>query len=244
MTNEKVIQGFRGPKASPDVRVKIANSYPPLLVFYFLLIARAKVLRERYRPGTSKPSRRAAAYLYQHIQCLKLVKTDFHECNIIPKSGCYFLKTELPVPRVITPSELKVTSTNGLVKYEYLEWDEYGSMMESMYKSDTEGPYFTLKSFTDGMPHLYLYATSSKHGLSQKMVSIRGLYEDFMEVKKYNKDGSKIKNICDPMAEEFLFDIDLLPNIYQIAHELLETFRGNLVADVRNNMLDDTINNQ
>jgi len=208
ITNKEVINAFRTLVAD-KVPASDDIGWSSRLIYFYLLRYRAKLIREKVRR-----SRHISHWNYQTIDCVPLVEADLNECPCAPKSGCTFLKTELPIPKPL--NRLKsVTSIDGQITYTFVEWERLKSKINSRIKAQQNTPFFTIKTRNNGT-YLYLYNDAHK-----KFITITGVFENPLQVQYFPNCQLKVKKCQMPLDEEFILDPDLLPTVYDMAFSQL-----------------------
>ena len=151
----------------------------------------------------------------QTLPCVSMGEVDKTRCiPCIPRSGKYWTRSKFPIPKVIGNKITSVSSIDGSSIFSFSDWDKLKYKVNSRFKAQNDSGYFTLKSEEDGV-HLYV---ENKEILA---VSVTALFTDPYEVKSFPLCDSEPEAICDPLEDEFVVEMELLPLIMSQAVEFI-----------------------
>lgn len=227
------IDSFRHFLEDKTGRLHRQLAYPPKLIYYFLNMFTAAVnLEYKRKKGIADNN------LVLTIPCLSLIEVDIVECPCAPKKGCSFYKSIFPLPRLVDGKPISVTSADGFVSYDYLEWFDFKDKLNSRLLPDTTRPYYTLK-IINNQQHIYLY--SSEKVTNPKAASIVGIFEDPLEVAYFPTCEETPRPFCNPLDEPFMINKDLEPRVFELTLKALANFKGlALGSDIQNNNNNDS----
>lgn len=160
--------------------------------------------------------------------CLDLVPSNFHDCECIPDVfGCQILKSVQEVPPYLLSKfrhyvELRYLDGRKLSNTSY---SNFVFNQHSLASSDTP---------TWFLFDRHVYVTNT---LSLKKVLLRAVFEDPEVVILENCQSADSDSPCDPYAEEFPIDGDLVLPMYQMTIETLRLAYG-MPEDKENNAAD------
>lgn len=207
-------------------------AYPPKLIYYFLNMFTAAVNLEYKRKKGVEDNN-----LVLTIPCVSLIDVDIVECPCAPKKGCSFYKSIHPLPRLVDGKPISVTSADGFVSYDYLEWFDFKDKLNSRLYPDTVRPYYTLK-IINNQQHIYLY--SSDKVSNPKAASISGIFEDPIEVAYFPTCDDTPRPFCNPLDEPFMINKELEPRVFELTFNALSKFKGvSTGSDILNNSNND-----
>ena len=151
----------------------------------------------------------------QTLPCVAMEEVDkTRGIPCIPRSGKYWTRAKFPIPKVIGNKITSVSSIDGSSIFSFSDWDKLKYKVNSRFKAQNDSGYFTLKSEEDGV-HLYV---ENKEILA---VSVTALFTDPYEVKSFPLCDSEPEAICDPLEDEFVVEMELLPLIMSQAVEFI-----------------------
>lgn len=172
-------------------------------------------------------------FMVQVLGCVELEEVDRNECPCAPASGCYWLKTKIPIPEFI-----EMISVTGVVankenpRFTYLKWDRFQYIPTARSRATREGRYWTLKYTSDTSgPYLYLYGDRFLETLS-----LAAIFEDPILAATYPSCGTIDENaLCNPLDVGFYTDSWMREQILSAAWQKLIPVRQAAGADVINN---------
>lgn len=223
MTVKEAINGFLEMVSERQGKISQDTQWSYRLIYSYLLQFRARILSER-----KNKKQQHSRHNIQTIPCISLEKVDMNECPCIPASGCIFLKSKYPIPRAATNNYISVTSILGNKTYDYIRWENFDDMINSKNKVERTKPYYTIKSFGKES-HLYIYSDNDKEIVSATLIA-----ENPLEVIGYPNCGKEV-NICNPMDELFIIDMDTLQLIYGMMFDMLLKVKQTTTPEIYNN---------
>lgn len=225
-TNRKVIEKFKHPPLDSSGFLTDDLAWSDESILRDLFEIRSLVVSELIDNGKS-----VSDQMIQTLNCVELKETDRNECPCNPASGCYWLKSVLPLPKFI--KVLSVTGTSAhekMERFSYIRWDRAQYISKSRTRAQREGLYWTIKDIGDS-PYLYVYGNTFL-----ERISISGLWENPTEVEAFPSCGQRDKNaVCNPLDVDFHTDIKLIDKIIQIAWSKLLPVRQQAPTDIKNN---------
>lgn len=167
----------------------------------------------------------------QVLPCVEVEEHDRNECPCFIPSGCYWLKTKLPIPKFI-----KITSVTGIVanadmpRFSPIKWDRIQYIPNHRIASVKNGLYWTTRDSGEGR-YLYLYGNRDL-----EKIAVSGIWENPMEAAAFPNCGIVDKEaLCNPLDVEVFTDIKLLDRIMQTAWSKLLPVRQTAPVDIKNN---------
>jgi len=231
LTNRQILSDFRELVVDKQ-HIPDHNAWSGRLVYHHLRNARAKLMYEKLHDKKKKLS----THIYQTIPCIPLKKIDTTECPCAPQLGCMFLRTVYPIPKMIgMPSSVTSSDGQGLIDYDYVDWDKFKWKMNTRYKFNRTKGYFTFKQFENGT-HIYVYNDNLR-----KLLTVTGVFEDPLDVYFFPDCSGKIPDCLDPLERPFLIDADLVPTMYDLTLNTLMQTKGRLQVDKRQDAVDEDI---
>ena len=233
-TIRHAIEAFRSFLEDRSGRVSSDFAYPPKLIYYFLKMFRNRV---SYEDITSKSQYDLNIELT--IPCVSLKKADMVECPCAPASGCEFLKSVHPLPKMLNgiPNSvtlLKKGPTNNYGIFTYVDWYVFEDKINSRIPGQAKQLYYTVKNI-NSRRHLYVYANVEKYKDLQS-VTVAGIFNDPLEVAKFPICGEKEPLLCAPLDEEFIIEDEIQSRVFELTYNALMGFKGAaLGSDVLNN---------
>lgn len=228
-TNIDVIRFLRGRLSSNDNKAEATTPFSDRLVYEALRSSRASLIFQKQQ---------ANQYLnqdnYQTIGCIPLREVDVVDCPCAPKSGCTFRASTIDVPTPIGKF-YSVTSIDGSITYAYVPWDRFKYKLNDRYASTSSTAFFTTKNTKKGA-RLYLY-----NDIHKEYAAVTGIFADPVKVYGYPKCDAKPLKCTDPLYFNFPIDPELLPNVYEMAVQLLRPLSPQ--ADKLQNDSDDSHSN-
>ena len=214
----------------------------------------SKLLSARARLITQKVNKRQkiSQWVYQTLDCVKLVKAMPYECPCLPAVGCSILRTKLELPAPLTGTLdghtiQSVTSVEGSITFDETTWKA---------KKYSAGSKYTSKKPDFYIRNNYLYITVKG---APKVISITGLFENPLEVAKFpsicgeatcsevqQRTDQPVGNTPSDACPECMSPLDLeLPIDKAMVETLIEMAANELIAvfnqgqeDISNNNLD------
>lgn len=187
-------------------RVSRNKVYPHKYVYYYL-----NMYTNKFSSDYNKILGGADPNIVLTIPCVSLEEIDQVECPCAPAKGCTFYKSEYPIPGMHNGMPLSITTVDGSVSYDYVEWFNIKSKLESRFKPDQTSPYYTFKNIGN-IRHLYLY--SSDKVLTPKLATVTASFFDPLEVAYYPVCG-KVKQFCSPLEEPFIISKEIQSKVFE-----------------------------
>lgn len=168
------------------------------------------------------------------IPCVPFEEIDQVEAPTAPKSGCTFMRSEIPVPDILFDLPFSVTDVKGGKEFDYVRWNYFKYKINGRKKAQAKGKYYTMKNTPDGL-FLYLY---NSQGF--KAASIDIVPENILDYHYYEGcEGAE--EFCSPLDKDFHipseFETDIFNGVYQMIQNGKALGRG---VDIMNNDNDDT----
>lgn len=203
-------------------------------IYNKLLTTRARLISQE-----AKKKQRISQWNYQTIPCVELIKVPTHECPCIPPLGCEILRSKykLPYPLTGLSGDLiqSVMSIDRSTKIDLITINAINALKGNKYANKKEN-YFIESG--------YLYISTPT---TIDVVKVIGLFEDPIEVKKYESFCGSCKECieCIDYNEElFPIENDMIDALVQLTIEELIILFGQTVQDETNNASDDASNNR
>lgn len=211
-------QGF----PSKDSRHSIHLIYDTLLDMRTSFIKRNKIARQ----GIGQQN-------VQTISCVALEKADTNICPCRPPTGCIWLKSEQPIPKII--SLTSVTNTNAAFKADYVEWSQFKNKLYSR-SSRPNSRYYTLLDSGEGS-YLYLFNDDFL-----KSVSLTGLWENPNHAAYYTSCETETEFQkflrCNPLETNLYMDGDIVDVVFKMTFDFLSRSTPASTIDIKNDSID------
>ena len=168
----------------------------------------------------------------QTIACIELEEADRNVSPGNPPTGCIWLKSKKPLPRIITTTSL--TSTNAALKADYVEWGQYRHKLYSR----SFKPYMRYYTFLDSGDGSFLYIYNDEF-LSQ--VSMSGVFENPNHAAIFycGEENQKQKFLrCSPFDTPLYMDRDMTDVIYKMTFDFLARTTQGSTIDVKSDNID------
>lgn len=218
-------------------------SYPPKLIYYYLNMYHKRVLfQEKFRRSTLNIDEG----IIQTIPCVELRKADQIECPCAPPSGCYFLKSLHPLPKLLDGLPLTVSTLapdchnceKEIREFDYVRWYNMQYKINSRVEAQQYGLYYTMKDI-DLDTHLYVYTSDRYPEL--KAVAVSGVFKDPLEVLHFPLCGEKSRPVCNVLDQEFHIEQELQAQVFELVFQALIQYRaGTPAGDIMNNSNNDS----
>lgn len=242
-TIRHAVDAFRLFMEDVSGRPSSSVKYPPKLIYYFLKMYRNKV---SYEDRLAKSMSNVDVNIELTLPCVELIKVDQVECPCAPASGCFFLKSRHPLPKMINgiPDSVTLVKKNKHQKnygvFTFVDWYNFEDKINSRIKAQATQPYYTVKNINSNR-HLYIYANNEEY-LNLKSVAVTAIFNDPLEVAQFPTCGEKEKYICSPMDEEFVIEDEIQSKVFELTYQVLSGFRGlPMGVDILNNNNNDTV---
>lgn len=187
---------------------------------------RATVLKESLSRGEVLSEQNV-----QTLPCIEVSELDRNECPCAPASGCYWLRTDVTVPR-----EIKIISVTGIVanddnpRFTYMKWDRFQYVPKARLESTRKGFYYAVRTTSDKDSRIYLYGSRFLQS-----IAISGIYEDPMTVAAFPKCGQlQIESFCNPFDVNFYTDVFLIDRVVQLTVQKIVPPRQTTSTDPKN----------
>lgn len=217
--------------------------YPPKLIYYFLKMYRNAAAYSDQRLGSGN---NYDLNTEMTIPCVELIKVDQIECPCAPASGCYFLKSKYPLPRMrngipnsVTMLKQHKTQQNYGI-FTYVDWYRFEDKLNGRLSGQALSPYFTMKNIVNGNRHLYVHANIDEYS-DLKAVSVALIPNDPLELLSFPVCGSS-EQLCNPLDVEFIIEDEIQNRVFEMTFAALNGFKStSLGADLLNNDNNDAI---
>lgn len=179
-----------------------------------------------------------------NLGCVELEPVDMAEGPALPKSGCTFSRSVMPIPKLIAGEmlsvKLPVDGPNNRSEIEYVSWFDFGDKLNSRIAAQAYLPYYTIKKHAKGDYYFYLY---NKKLL--KCVELSGIFSDPVEVATFKSFGQLeggTPDYCNVLDIKFPIQEELKEEMFQRTLASLSNIRSqaNPVSDYINDDLDNT----
>ncbi len=213
-------------------------TYPPKLIYYYLNMYHKGVL---YQERLKRSSLNIDEGIMQIIPCVELRKADQVECPCAPPSGCFFLKSLYPLPKLLDGLPLSVTTLapdchncdGDIREFDYVRWYNMQYKVNSRVDAQKYGLYYTMKDI-DLDTHLYVYVSDRYPDL--KAVAVSGVFRDPLDVLNFPLCGEAVRPVCNVLDQEFYIEPELQARIFESVFQALMQYRaGTVGADLINN---------
>lgn len=225
-SNRKAVAQVRENIGDPTGKLSDDNGWSSHMVLDRLYDTRADVIRQKMQIRESVNP--------QNIQvhpCIKLVRADKHDCPCAPPTGCVWMRTEVAVPSFI--SMLSVTSIDGSIKYDYVQWSRAAYVLNSFMPQERKKAYYTQKMHKDG---IYFYLINDEH---KRYITPVGIFSDPRQVQ-LARDCKGNKPLCPRVLDlQFVIDPDIKDMVFSRVTNTLKIGRANTAPDVRGNDAED-----
>lgn len=212
--------------------------YPPKLIYYYLNIYHKRVLflekRERSQHNVDEG-------ILQTLPCVELRKVDQVELPFAPPSGCHFLKSLYPLPKMLDGLPHSVTTLvpdcrncdQEVREFDYVRWANMQYKAISRLPAQAQGLYYTVKD-VDMITHLYVYVNDRYPDLTG--VAVSAIFTDPLEVLAFPSCGNTPQKVCNALDQEFHIEPEMEAQVFEHVMQALISFRGASPAgDVLNN---------
>lgn len=216
--------------------------YPAKLIYYFLKMYRNRALFE------IEQSQGRGAYdlsTEMTIPCIELIKVDQVECPCAPASGCLFMKSKHPLPRMQNgvPHSVSLLKQHGSQKnygsFTFVDWYKFEDKINGRIASQAFQPYFTMKNISSNR-HLYVYGNSEEFE-DLKAVSAVITPNDPLEFLSFPICGDD-PILCNPLDVEFIIEDNIQSRVFELTFNALGGFRSMAPgADLLNNDSNDVV---
>lgn len=190
---------------------RLANRH----IYNKIVTVRAKLISQE-----AKKKQKISAWNYQTIPCIELIKVNTHECPCIPPIGCQILRSKfkLPMPLSGLSGDL-IKSVHTIDRS--IKIDEM-SVTAIKYQ---KGNKYSRAKITYFIENEFLYISTPAN---LKVVSMTALFEDPLEVNKYQglcDDCKECTQCMDYLEQEFPIDNDLVDTLIEMSfNEVVITF--------------------
>lgn len=210
-TNADIVEALRGLLAERGI-IQDHSDWSRRLILFYALKARSAFLKARLDDTRSRVSH----FNKQTIGCIPMKRIDINECPCAPPSGCFFTKSELPIPRPLS-RYLEIDTLVGNKDIDYVEWGDFRNKLRSRFKAEREAPYWTVRNLGDG-DYLYLY------NFDNKFATITSVFEHPIDVFLFPDCEGKVKNKCAQYLDfPFVIDDGYVPLVLEAAYKMLAT---------------------
>lgn len=172
-----------------------------------------------------------STHMMQTLGCVKVKEEDRSSCPCSVPSGCYWLRSEKPIPSFIKLSSVSSTIVHGdMIRFSPIFWDKLQYIPNSRSNFAKKSKYWTTRDTGEGT-YLYLYGDRDL-----EEVQVTGIFENPMEVAMYPSCGKvDEKALCFPLDVNFHTDRDMVPKIMELAYQKLISVRSSAKEDIKNN---------
>lgn len=217
--------------------------YPPKLIYYFLKMYRNKV---SYEDRFIKAKSNIDLNIELTIPCVELEKVDQVECPCAPASGCFFLKSVHPLPKMVNGIPNSVTlvkqdsSQRNYGHFTYVSWYNFEDKLNGRMKAQARQPYYTLKNI-NSKRHLYVYGSAVEYQ-NLNAVAVSLIPNDPLEVAAFPICGEFNKVICSPLDQEFIIEDEIQSKVFELTYNALMGFKNSAPGvDILNNNNNETV---
>ncbi len=198
-------------------------SLPNMFVYNILRMAANSVASPVNDP--KRPNAEPDISIEFTIPCFGLIKQDVvSDCPCAPASGCFWLKSEHPLPALrngkpeaITTLAADCRNCNGENKeFTYVPWNDFQHRVNARYPMLQEGLYYTLRNL-GRKQDVYIY-TNSKYSDIRK-VALRVVPKDPLDLLYIPACTPAV--VCDVLEVEFYIQQDLEVAVFSQAMQLI-----------------------
>lgn len=168
----------------------------------------------------------------QYINCFPMQRADQSECPSLPPSGCIWLKSKKALPKTL--KMLSVTTPNGSIKFDPVEWGNYKYTKTSgrIPTTDTTNRYYTLKNTSKGV-YLYIYTETEKQEML-KSITVGMISENPQEALACDDCSDTQSTECNPLDVDFYTCAEVRDLIFKTTWQTLASLRSSAIVDERN----------
>lgn len=227
------IDAFRHFVAERSGKPTDDHGWPSRLIYFYMKQSRSSVIFQNdlmrvYDMGDDQ---------LDNLGCVELVEADMVECPCAPASGCLFLKSKHPIPKMIDGQMMSVKLPLGgrgqLTNINYVPWHRFDNKINGRIKAQARKPYYTVKKNKDGEYYLYVY-----NKVALKTVFVSGIFSDPIDVAIFPNCGDEENNkYCNVLDLPFPIKEELKPQVFQMTLASLVNTRSS--APVGDNDNDD-----
>ena len=230
MTIRDTIESFRHFIEDASGRPTSDSLIPNRFMYYTLLRERNRILEREYKRNTFFVNNEVVV----NIPCIPMEEVDLVELDFAPKTGCYIMKSEQPLPEMLFELPFSVTDVSGRGEFDFVRWNYFQYKLGSRVKAERDAKYYSIK-FINGLPYLYLF-----NARGFKAASVDIVPEDVLDYH-YFKGCGKERPFCSPLDEQFLIPTELQTEIFQAAYAMIQSGQAlGRGTDIINNDNDDT----
>lgn len=212
--------------------------YPPKLIYFYLRMFGDQATYEYLKDDTNTDEDFTSV-----LSCVELEKIDVVECPCAPSSGCTWLRSVHPLPKMIDGKPKSVTlikpkgskATNSNFIFDFIDWERFPDMLKGRNQAQSKQLYYTLLTTTGTKSqHLYIYTNSEFSNL--KAVRVSAIFRDHLEYCEFPQCGGSIINTCNPLDEEFVINKNIKARVFDLTYNALRKVKVlSPGADVINN---------
>ena len=200
------------------------------LIYNKLLTTRARLISQE-----AKKKQKISQWNYQTLSCIELIKVPTQECPCIPPTGCEILRSKYKLPKPLSGLSgnliQSVSTIDRSEKINEISLNAIRSLSGNKYSKTT------LRFFIESG---YLYLSTPR---DVNFVKIVGLFEDPMEVKKYETYCETCQDCIECLnydQEEFPIDNDMIDPLIELAVQEIVIMFSQSQQDLTNDSNDDT----
>lgn len=218
--------------------------YPPKLIYYYLNMYHKRVV---YNEKLQRSRMNLDEGIIQTLPCVELRKVDQVETPFAPPSGCHFLKSLHPIPKMLDGLPLSVTTLvpdcnncdKEVREFDYVRWYNMQYKINSRTPGQSDGLYYTIKD-VDLDRHLYLYVNSRYSDLHA--VALTGVFTDPIETMNFPLCGQEASVVCNVLDKEFHVEPELQAQVFEFVLQALNSARSATPGfDILNNDNPDSV---
>lgn len=234
-TIRHAVEAFKQYIEDSTGRTKDDITYPPYLIYYYLMTYKNYVMYEKKKQEGIDNYNESDLL---NIPCVELCEIDIVECPCAPASGCTFFKSVHPLPKMTGNGlPINVATIDGGETFNFVRWYNFSDKLNARTKGEREGFYYTVKSF-DGCPYLYIYRSCCFDNLQAVTVSLRA--EEPLEVLCFPVCGQEPKVLCSPLDEKLILPKELLALVFERTWNAIRLMKSMGRPDVINNDANDS----
>lgn len=220
-------------------------SYPPKLIYFYLRMFADAVTYEYIKDNSNSDEDFESV-----LGCVPLQKVDMVECPCAPVSGCYWLRSVSPLPKMIggkptSVSLLKLVGdpdsdipNNGI--FDYVKWERFQDQINSKIEGARTQLYYTLLT-TKGTKKQHLYVYCNKHVRKLEAIRVSAIFRDHLEFCEFPQCGEKAGPTCNPLDAEFVINKNIKSQVFERTYLALKKMKSlSSGGDILNNSNDDT----
>lgn len=201
-----IIDAFKHFLEDGGGRASRVIAYPPKYMYYLI-----NMYNNRLTAEFNKMNNGSDISTNRTLTCVDFEEIDVVECPCAPYKGCTFYKSLYPIPEIVGIFPTSVTTVDGSISYDYVDWYNIETKVKSRLAPERVGSYYTFKTIGDDM-HLYLY--SSDKVKDPQKASITANFYNSLDVLAFPICGI-VPVVCDPMETPFVINSEIRTRVFE-----------------------------